>query len=71
MVKNLLRYKKNKGFFFDFNVENLANNFDKLGSWESNYGLYPGRSLFLMNENTDRFNLGKDSQNIYDVCVKA
>ena len=34
MVMNLLRYKKDRGYFFDFNVDFLVKNFDKLGSWE-------------------------------------
>lgn len=39
-------------------------------NWETSYGLYPGRSFFIIPEYTNRVHLGTNTLPMYNVCPK-
>jgi len=50
MVLDNLKFHNDKGYYFDFNLTWLNENIEKMLDWKSEFGLFPGRCLWLFPE---------------------
>lgn len=70
LLSDSLKYKKDQGYFFNFDAKHITENFEHLLNWEPKYGLFPGRASFIFSEHSDRVHLGSNTIPMYNICPK-
>ena len=64
-----LRYSKDKGYHFDFNLKFINENYDNLVDWQTTYGCFGGRSTFIFPSNSSHVHLGTNTIPMYKTCI--
>jgi len=75
MKQNVKRSHTGIGFEWAFDIDAILHNLTEstetsIASWNPSDGIYPGRTHFIIPENSEYVRLGTNTLAIYKTCVK-